>query len=267
MTDNSKELKENSSYQNSLIYITLVLFALLQIGVFCVAWSCYLPFSGFGLAIPNDLHRAAWTLTMLPGIVIVLCLWMANMLNRRLGHFTLLMIMLEGIFLVLIPRIYTYGQYNEVSYFTSGFIFFFSPCVTALTVWELWGGRRAKGRVIPVISAVVPMGASAYIVYILVRLVVLNEIFPRVVICYILPVIMIIYLVLSLLSAFTSLISWGTSSLSFVVGALGTAIAAFEAVNYRPVRLLFVVGVIMVLLLQIYDMIKFVNYKEKRNDS
>lgn len=267
MTDNPNEIREGNAYQNSLIYVTLVMFAMLQIAVISVAWGCYLPYSGFGFVIPSDLHRAAWTLVMLPGIVIVLCLWMANMLNRKLSQLTVISALLEGVFLVLIPRIYTNGSYNEVSYFTSSFMFYSALAVSTSTVFELWGGRRAGRKLLPVILGALPVAASVYIAYALIRLVVLNEIFPRVVICYIVPVITLIYFVLSLITAFSSLFSKGTLAAMWSTAAVGICIASFETVNYRPVRLLFVVGVIVVLFLQAGDIIKFVKYKEKRNDS
>ncbi|MBE6574014.1 MAG: hypothetical protein E7652_06440 [Ruminococcaceae bacterium] len=265
--DENKTSIEGTAYQNSLIYIVLVLFGILQAVLIAVAWGCYLPYSSFTVAVPSNLHRAVWTLVLIPAVITILCLWMANILNRKIGYFAMFSVFAEGIFLIFIPRIYTNGRYNVVSYFTSNFVFYIVFMVTALIIWDIWGGKRIKKRILPVIIGCLLIALSVFLTWYLIRFVVLWDILPRVVICFIIPVLCFICFLESVLSAFTAVFSKESLMVNYGVLALGVLCASFEALNHRPLRLLLCAGICVALLMQIYDLIKFITYKEKRNDS
>lgn len=258
----NKELKENSSYQNSLIYITLVLLGLFYAGSLIIARLCYLPYSK-SISIPGDMQKAVWSFMIIPCIFAFSGLFLANIINKKLKGATVLMTFICCTFIAMIPYFYTLDSYGVISYFTSSFVFFLVSVSALIIVLDLKRPRKAKHKIPAVIAGILPLLIDLLFIYVLYNYVVRSDIFPRIAISMISPLLSGMAFIYAMIYVFSGLISKENIILRIVSAGLSCCIASFDQLDYRPLRLAFTVLVVLCTALTVYDIIKSFKFKEK----
>lgn len=258
-------MDNNTKYQKALLYITLVLLAVLYIGITAAAYICYLPYS-YNSVISGDMFKTVWSFMIFPVIAVSLTLFMANILNRRLKNITVIFVLVGMLFFSLVALIYGKYDYTVASYFTSPIAFLLISAISSCIIWDMWGGRRANKKIFWLFVAFIVLAIFLFGVYLLINYTVLTDLLGHAMLLTLVPIFCALCFVFSAISALSSVFSKLSTVLCFAVSAYGVMYIAFPFMYHRPLRILFTVGVILCAVTGIYDVIKFITYKEKKEN-
>ncbi|MBR5516310.1 MAG: hypothetical protein IKU52_08925 [Clostridia bacterium] len=257
-------MDNNTKYQNALVYILLGLTVLLYIGLISVAWLCYLPYS-FGSFIPGNMFKTLWSFMVFPTVAISITLFMANILNKKLSNTTIVFMLMGMLFFSLISFIYGKYEYTKASYFTSPAVFFLVSGISFSVFSDIFR-RKAKKKPLWVIAAVFITVFFGFYGYVLVNYTVLTDLLAHPMLLLLAPCFSLLAFFVGMLNSFAGLASRICVALCYGVSAYGVMYIAFPFMYHRPLRLIYTVGVIVCGAVFIYDTIKFITYKEKKEN-
>ena len=148
----------------------------------------------------------------------------------------------------------------------NSFFLFFS--LLSVIVWDMWGTRRAKKKIPWCIAALLLLAIIVFLVYILINYTVLTDLLGHAMLLTFAPLFCAVTFLCAFVFALSKVISKSSVIMLFAEAAYGTVYIVFPFMYHRPLRILYTVGMILCGVMIIYDIIKFIRYKEKKeNDS
>lgn len=261
--------EESKVKSNPIIYVVMLLYFMVMLSAGIMAWVGYVPYSFFSSTPSYEAQRLMWGLMIVPSVMVAVALLLSNILNKKLCNATLLLVEFSCGFFALVCYIMKLGNPVTISYITSSVTFCLCAMNVCAIVYDLRGQQRIRQKWIRLSIGVVILAAMGYISYLVIRIIVIANFFPMLVICFIMPAVCFIFMVSSAINAFAGCFSKLTIQLLCIVSAFGTLCAAYGELNHRVCHLILAAGITVTAFMMFYElMLDLFNKEEKsKNDS